>query len=396
MFLAGMAGAITLAVVIALVLAVTNSDSSARSTRTSTSVSVESPAPVAEAQLDGLLLDAAAINSAMQTTGITVSSTVDQMAKSEWPTNSPDKDCAFISHMVDATVAYSGTSWTGVRGQVLKKTLGNGATQTVVQSVVALRSVTDASAFYAASASSWPACSNRRYTDSAQEPPVVVVSRDDVRPERRSVDAATAVNNPNRTLQRASIVRITSSLTLEHARAVQPLSARGRYRRTDRRESARVDRRPPAPVKCCGGHRCTHRYLRRREPNETPSSTPLGGRGSPTADAVWVRRAGRLQAASGLYLRRCRAYGHCPVVEHFTTPRLVERHGDGCYHCRTGAFRGVDHLRCQAAVGGPHRLANTVPCCRSRNSGERWDADEHQHQGPPSARQGDVHEWRFP
>ena len=52
------------------------------------------------------------------------------------------------------------------------------------------------------------------------------------------------------------------------------------------------------------------------------------------------------------YIRRCRAYGHCPVVEHFTTPQLVERHGDGCYHCGTGAFECVDHLRC-VRVGGP-------------------------------------------
>lgn len=27
------------------------------------------------------------------------------------------------------------------------------------------------------------------------------------------------------------------------------------------------------------------------------------------------------------YIRRCRAYGHWPYVEHFTTPQLVERNG---------------------------------------------------------------------
>ena len=66
------------------------------------------------------------------------------------------------------------------------------------------------------------------------------------------------------------------------------------------------------------------------------------------------------------YVRRCRAYGHRPVVEHFTTAQLVERHGDGCYHCGTGAFECVDHLWC-VRVGGPHTLANTVPCCRKCN-----------------------------
>ena len=76
------------------------------------------------------------------------------------------------------------------------------------------------------------------------------------------------------------------------------------------------------------------------------------------------------------YIRRCRSYGNHPAVEHFTTAQLVERHGDGCYHCDIGAFECVDHLVC-VRVGGPHTLANAVPCCRKCNQRKRWELDEH-------------------
>ena len=75
------------------------------------------------------------------------------------------------------------------------------------------------------------------------------------------------------------------------------------------------------------------------------------------------------------YIRRCRKYAHRPVVEHFTAQQLVERHGDRCYHCGTGAFECVDHLVC-VRVGGLHTLDNTVPCCRERNQRKRWAVDE--------------------
>jgi hypothetical protein len=75
------------------------------------------------------------------------------------------------------------------------------------------------------------------------------------------------------------------------------------------------------------------------------------------------------------YIRRCRKYGHTPVVEHFTAQQLVDRHGDGCYYCGGGAFECVDHLVC-VRVGGPHTLDNTVPCCRECNQRKRWTEDE--------------------
>jgi hypothetical protein len=75
------------------------------------------------------------------------------------------------------------------------------------------------------------------------------------------------------------------------------------------------------------------------------------------------------------YIRRCRKYGHRPVVEHFTAQQLVERYGDACYHCAVGAFECLDHLVC-VRVGGPHTLDNTVPCCRECNQRKRWAVDE--------------------
>ena len=74
------------------------------------------------------------------------------------------------------------------------------------------------------------------------------------------------------------------------------------------------------------------------------------------------------------YIRRSRMYGHCPVVESFTTQQLVEHHGDRCFHCGTGDFECVDHLVC-VRVGGTHTLDNTVPCCDQCNQLKRVAID---------------------
>ncbi len=74
------------------------------------------------------------------------------------------------------------------------------------------------------------------------------------------------------------------------------------------------------------------------------------------------------------YIRRCRVYGHHPIVEHFTAQQLVERHGDGCYYCGVGEFECVDHLVC-VRDGGPHTRGNTVPCCHQCNQLKRVAID---------------------
>ncbi len=75
------------------------------------------------------------------------------------------------------------------------------------------------------------------------------------------------------------------------------------------------------------------------------------------------------------YIRRTRMYGHCLVVESFTTQQLIERHGDTCFHCGTGDFECMDHLVC-VRVGGAHTLDNAVPSCRECNQRKRWAVDE--------------------
>ena len=75
------------------------------------------------------------------------------------------------------------------------------------------------------------------------------------------------------------------------------------------------------------------------------------------------------------YIRRARMYGHRPVVESFTTQQLIERHGDGCFHCGTGDFECIDHLMC-VRVGGHHTLDNAVPSCHECNQRKRWAVDE--------------------
>jgi hypothetical protein len=75
------------------------------------------------------------------------------------------------------------------------------------------------------------------------------------------------------------------------------------------------------------------------------------------------------------YSRRARMYGHCPVVESFTTQQLIERHGDGCFHCGIGDFECIDHVVC-VRVGGHHTLDNAVPSCQNCNQRKRWAVDE--------------------
>jgi hypothetical protein len=74
------------------------------------------------------------------------------------------------------------------------------------------------------------------------------------------------------------------------------------------------------------------------------------------------------------YIRRTRRYGHRPVVESFTTQQLMERYGEGCFHCGTGDFECIDHLVC-VRVGGPHTLDNALPSCCECNQRKRVAID---------------------
>jgi hypothetical protein len=75
------------------------------------------------------------------------------------------------------------------------------------------------------------------------------------------------------------------------------------------------------------------------------------------------------------YTIRSWRYGFLPIIGTVTTPLLIERYGDRCFHCPTGSFESIDHLVC-VRVGGGHTIDNVVPCCKDCNIAKRWTVDE--------------------
>jgi serine/threonine-protein kinase len=125
--------------------------------------------PVAEAALEGLLLSPGQINTAMGVTGMTVSGPK-RPTSMYTDTDVPDKACLHLDNAKEAAV-YGGSGWTSVYGQELDDPLK--WPHRVNQAVVLFSSAHDADAFFSASAQSWPACSNRQFTETEPEPDVV-------------------------------------------------------------------------------------------------------------------------------------------------------------------------------------------------------------------------------
>jgi len=116
--------------------------------------------PVAEAALDGLLLSPDQINTAMGTTGMTVSGALTAMSNNS--ANVADKACQPVQAPAEAA-AYADSGWKALRESLLREP-GNTWTHHVDQAVVLFSSALDADKFFTASAQSWLACSNRQYT----------------------------------------------------------------------------------------------------------------------------------------------------------------------------------------------------------------------------------------
>jgi PknH-like extracellular domain/TIR domain len=159
------AGAVILVVVTATVvhlLAGRNSRPSIISQPSTTSQPVTTtapppPPPVAEAALDGLLLSPDQINTAMGTTGMTVTATAAGLDASDSP-HMADKACVpLVAEGTDT--AYAGSGWSAVRRQAV-----TGDSTHAYPAVVLFSSAHDADAFFTASAQSWSACSNRQFT----------------------------------------------------------------------------------------------------------------------------------------------------------------------------------------------------------------------------------------
>ena len=143
----------------------------------SSSTSSTPPPPVAVSALDGLLLSAAQINTAMGATGITVTKTQEQMEDTSASVH--DSACVFAGAPAD-TSDYAGSGWSAVRGQRLEDAANLAQDKyLVLPYVVLFPSAGQAAAFFTASSQQrWPACSNRQYTAAAAENQSITITWD--------------------------------------------------------------------------------------------------------------------------------------------------------------------------------------------------------------------------
>jgi hypothetical protein len=120
--------------------------------------------PVAVSALDGLLLDASQINSALSATSMKVWFSGKVMW--DWSTSVSDTTCLAIDGPAQDKV-YANTGWTAIRGQRLDDSVDDSKKRKhfAIQAVVVFPSAQDAAAFYDSSTQTWPACSNRRFSD---------------------------------------------------------------------------------------------------------------------------------------------------------------------------------------------------------------------------------------
>lgn len=120
--------------------------------------------PVAVSALDGLLLDASQINAALSAKSMKVWFSGKVMW--DWSTSVSDTNCLAIDGPAQDKV-YANTGWTAIRGQRLDDSVDDSKRRKhyAIQAVVVFPSARDASAFYDSSTQTWPACSNRRFSD---------------------------------------------------------------------------------------------------------------------------------------------------------------------------------------------------------------------------------------
>jgi hypothetical protein len=129
--------------------------------------------PIPAMALDGLLLDAGQVNTALSATSMKV--WFNAKAMWDWSKNVDDKNCLAVDGPAQDKV-YAGTGWTAMRGQRLDDSVDDSKTRKhyAIQAVVAFPAAQDANNFYNASAQSWNSCSNRRFNDVSQGQPDTV------------------------------------------------------------------------------------------------------------------------------------------------------------------------------------------------------------------------------
>jgi hypothetical protein len=135
--------------------------------------------PIQVSALDGLMLDASQINSALGATSMKVWFNAKGMW--DWSKSVSDTNCLAVDGPAQDKV-YAGTGWTAMRGQRLDDSVDDSKTRKhySIQTIVAFPNAQDASNFYNSQVQSWKSCSNRRFSDVSPNQPDTIWSVGDV------------------------------------------------------------------------------------------------------------------------------------------------------------------------------------------------------------------------
>jgi serine/threonine kinase PknH len=146
-------------VAVSVAMLVAGCHSSKQAGPSSTTTTPAKP-PVAEGALEGFLLSAADINTAMGAKDMTVAGSYTTFVDDSGVV--ADKACRITAIDAD-TDSYADSGWTAVREQSLRER-GHHSAHYADQAVVLFPTADKAAAFYTATAQRWPACSNRQFT----------------------------------------------------------------------------------------------------------------------------------------------------------------------------------------------------------------------------------------
>ncbi|MHA7650232.1 sensor domain-containing protein [Mycobacterium sp. ML4] len=163
--------------------------------------------PIPVSALDGLMLDASQINTALGATSMKVWFNAKGMW--DWSKNVDDKNCLAVDGAAQDKV-YAGTGWTSMRGQRLDDSIDDSKKRKhyAIQAVVAFPNAKDASNFYNSSIQSWKACSNRRFNDVSPNQPDTIWTVGDVTVDNGMLTSSQAQEGGDGwTCQRALTVR---------------------------------------------------------------------------------------------------------------------------------------------------------------------------------------------
>lgn len=142
-------------------------------------VGLANQTPVSVSALDGLMLDASQINTAMGASSMKVWFNAKGMW--DWSKNVADKNCLAVDGAAQDKV-YAGTGWTAMRGQRLDDSIDDSKKRKhyTIQAIVAFPNAQDATNFFNSQVQSWKSCANRRFNDVSPNQPDTIWSVGDV------------------------------------------------------------------------------------------------------------------------------------------------------------------------------------------------------------------------